>query len=186
MEINIETFSTKRLQLKKITPEVYHHFYTNCSDDEIKLFFALTTNEELEKEKQRVLEGNYAQFKNIVWFQILLKETNEIIGYCGFHFWNKKHYRAEIGYYIIDDKNKQKGYMTEAVEFVIDYGFNTMQLNRIEAFVAPEGFASLKILSKFGFEKEGYCKGHYYVNDVAEDSVFFALLNKNYQLKLKD
>lgn len=179
--MQIETFTTERLVLKLHTPQVFEKVFTTSCDDEIKSFLGLENDEELAKEKQRFLDGAYAQFKNLRWFQLCDINTNGVLGSCGFHTWYKQHSRAEIGYNLRRDNDKQKGLMTEAVAFVLNYGFNTMQLNRIEAFVGPDNIPSLKIMAKFGFEKEGYCKEHYCFNGVLDDSVLFALLRKNYK-----
>lgn len=180
MNIAIDTYNTERLLLRNFTSAVYEYLFTQCTDDEIQKEFGLTSTAELENEKQRFAEGYYANFKNINWFQLIDKTTGKIVGYCGFHIWYKKHSRAEIGYYLLSDEYKQKGLMTEAVSFVLNYGFNIMKLNRVEAFAEPNNIASIKTLTKFGFEKEGYCKEHYYENGVFDDSVLLALLRKNY------
>lgn len=178
----METFTTERLLLKLHTPQVFDTVFTTLSDGEIKSFLALSSEEELAKEKQRFADGAYAQFKNLRWFQLCDRITNEVLGSCGFHIWYKQHSRAEIGYNLKRDSDKQKGLMSEAVAFILDYGFSTMQLNRVEAFVGPDNIPSLKIMAKFGFEKEGYCKEHYCFNGVLDDSVLFALLRKNYNV----
>jgi ribosomal-protein-alanine N-acetyltransferase len=45
--------------------------------------------------------------------------------------------------------------MTEALSAIIDFGFGEMELNRLEAVVMPENTASIKMLEKLGFRKEG-------------------------------
>jgi ribosomal-protein-alanine N-acetyltransferase len=115
-----------------------------------------------------------------LFFHIIDKNTNENIGGCGFHNWFAEHSRAEIGYHIINENFKQKGIMTEAVQAVINCGFNTMNLNRIEAFTSPKNIASLRIIEKNNFKKEGFLKEHYFVNNNLEDSIVFALLKNDY------
>ena len=45
--------------------------------------------------------------------------------------------------------------MTEALSAIIDFGFGEIELNRLEAVVMPENTASIKMLEKLGFRKEG-------------------------------
>ncbi|SEK25191.1 GNAT family N-acetyltransferase [Paenibacillus sp. OK003] len=66
-----------------------------------------------------------------------------------------------IGYKLTPEYWHQ-GIMTEVVEKVIEYGFNNLGLNRIEAFVEPENVGSRKVLEKIGFREEGILKGNYY------------------------
>jgi ribosomal-protein-alanine N-acetyltransferase len=106
--------------------------------------------------------------------------TNSIIGRCGLHNWNREHNRAEIGYNISDEKFKRKGLMSEAVSSIIDYGFNELNLHRIEALVGSNNIPSLKIIESHHFIKEGLLRQHYFVEDKFEDSIVFSILQNEY------
>jgi ribosomal-protein-alanine N-acetyltransferase len=67
----------------------------------------------------------------------------------------------KLGYDIIDNSWKEKGIMTEALQAIIPYGFDQLQLNRIEAFIGPNNTPSLKLMHKFGFQQEGLLRAHY-------------------------
>jgi ribosomal-protein-alanine N-acetyltransferase len=73
--------------------------------------------------------------------------------------------------------------MKEALKPIIDYGFNQMKLNRIEALIAPNNIPSLKLIKHFNFKEEGLLKNHYLKDGVYEDSLFFGLLAHEYQDK---
>lgn len=66
--------------------------------------------------------------------------------------------------------------MTEAMETILKYGFDEMNLHRIEGYVAEYNTASIKLLEKFDFQKEGVMREHYFVDGKAENSVVYALL----------
>jgi len=70
--------------------------------------------------------------------------------------------QGEAGYMLLPEF-QGKGYMQEALEAVIPYGFNTMKLLRIEAYTHAKNEASLKLLEKFRFVKcmpaEGNAQG---------------------------
>ena len=70
--------------------------------------------------------------------------------------------------------------MTEAMVSVIEYGFNAMNLERIEAFVSPNNTPSIKLLKRMKFKEEGFLKHHYFHNNKMEDSMIFALLKSEY------
>ena len=111
----------------------------------------------------------------------MLEKTNgNIIGSCGFHTWYVLHYRAEIGYAISEEENKRKGYMKEAIKAVINYGFEHMKLNRIEAFIGPANEASIKLVTGLGFTREGLLRGHYCKNGGIQDSAVYGLLREEY------
>jgi len=73
--------------------------------------------------------------------------------------------------------------MTEALEAVLEYGFENMKLNRVEALIAEYNIPSLKLLQRFNFQKEGVLRAHYYVDGIAEDSSMYALLSEDWAAK---
>ncbi|TQR19111.1 GNAT family N-acetyltransferase [Psychrobacillus vulpis] len=82
-----------------------------------------------------------------------------------------------IGYYL-DKRQNGKGYMTEAVKLAVDYGFKELKLHRIEAGVMPHNKASIKVLEKAGFHKEGIAKENVRINGKWEDHQTLAIINK--------
>ena len=63
---------------------------------------------------------------------------------------------------------------------VLRYGFDMMNLHRIEAFIDPQNLPSNKLAVKFGFTKEGQMREHFCRNGVFEDSVVYALLQEEW------
>ncbi|MBT8327031.1 MAG: GNAT family N-acetyltransferase [Bacteroidia bacterium] len=135
----------------------------------------ILTQTEVEKTKQSL-----RKIEQIVWFDLIEKQSNKVIGSCGFHNWVKEHKRAEIGYYL-HPEFRSKGYMVEATKNVIEYGFSEMELIRIEAFLDPENGPSLGIMSHFNFSKEGLMREHYISNENVYDSVVFSLLKREWK-----
>ena len=70
------------------------------------------------------------------------------------------------------------GVMSEAMDVVLDYGFNKMKLHSIEAHVHPDNLASINLLQKKGFVKEGHFRENVFFNGKFLDTVVYALLNK--------
>lgn len=69
--------------------------------------------------------------------------------------------------------------MFEAIQTVIEFGFEKMKLHSIEANINPENIASKKLLEKAGFIKEAYFKENHFFNGKFIDTEVFSLLNKN-------
>ncbi len=178
--MEFEILNTERLLLRKITPEGFSYIFDNYPDEEIKNQLGITTGEELLKEKEKNRGGYKTYDRSVLHFKLVLKETNEVIGGCGYHNWYFNHRRAELGYALTKEAHKKKGYMSEAVSTVLDYGFNFMNLNRIEACIGPENIASLSLIGKFGFTKEGHLKQHFIRDGNIEDSIIFSLLKEEY------
>lgn len=174
--MEFEKLITDRLILRILTPEVYDFIYKNLSEEEQIKFLGLSSEEELNTEKNKYDNGLSMFNKSFRGFQLIDKESDKIIGWCGYHTWYIDHNRAEIGYGLFDDAFKQKGFMSEALPPIIEYGFRIMKLHRIEAFIASYNIPSLRLVDKLNFKKEGVLREHYFVNDRMEDSVVFSLL----------
>ncbi|WP_333599874.1 GNAT family N-acetyltransferase [Flavobacterium sp.] len=180
MTAPFEILTTDRLLLRKLSPEVFQYIYEKYSDAELLTFLGLTDENALAVEKEKFRKGLSTFNKSFLYFQLLDKSTNKIIGWCGYHTWYLDHNRAEIGYGLFDDNYKQKGLMSEAVKAILEYGFGSMKLHRVEAFIGTENQASLNLVAKFGFTKEGQLREHYHKNNIMEDSVVFGLLKQEY------
>ena len=114
--------------------------------------------------------------RHFLAFLMIEKTTGRVIGRCGIHNWNKTEKRAEIGYAMEDETKKRQGFMSEAVEAIINYCFNDLQLHRLEALVGVENEPSLKIIRKNGFLKEGLLREHYWNGERYVDTLVFGRL----------
>ncbi|MDO7907500.1 GNAT family protein [Paenibacillus sp. JX-17] len=83
---------------------------------------------------------------------------------------------AFIGY-DLDQKYNGKGYTTEAVRQIVEYGFYELKLHRIEAGAMTHNIASIRVLEKAGFHKEGVAQKNVHINGKWEDHQVLAILN---------
>jgi ribosomal-protein-alanine N-acetyltransferase len=81
--------------------------------------------------------------------------------------------------YQLDEREINRGYMTEALERAIAFAFGEMQLHRIEANVMPRNLRSCRVLTKLGFVEEGLARQYLKINGVWEDHIHYVLLNDN-------
>lgn len=77
----------------------------------------------------------------------------------------------------MDQDHINQGYMTEALEAVVTYGFETLGLHRLEANVMPKNTRSLRVLEKCGFENEGISQKYLKIHGVWEDHVHMVKRN---------
>ncbi len=103
-----------------------------------------------------------------------------LIGTCGLFRWSRAWRSCTIGYELARGARGQ-GFMREALGAVLEHGFDTMGLNRVEARVHPENDASLRILAALGFAREGYQRQAGYWNGEFRDLVQYALLRDEYR-----
>lgn len=83
-----------------------------------------------------------------------LKERPGLIGTCGLFAWNRNWKKCATGYELAPEATG-KGLMCEALAAVFAWGFQSMNLNRIEAQVHERNEASRRLLSRLGFAEEG-------------------------------
>lgn len=178
--IDFKRIETNRLWLKGLFPQDMTLLFENYPKEAIKSILGHQSEEAYQKEAFKYQNGYSCYNRSFLLFLLEDKSSGKIIGRCGLHNWNPEHWRAEIGYSMEDESFKQKGLMSEAVEAVVDYGFKTLNLNRIEALVADYNTASLRLLEKNGFVQEGVLRNHYLVNEVFEDSLMLAKLREEH------
>lgn len=81
-----------------------------------------------------------------------------------------------LGYWVGARYAKQ-GYMTAAVRAVIPFVFDQLELHRLEAACLPTNAASIKLLEKTGFKREGLARRYLRINGVWQDHLLYALLD---------
>lgn len=168
---------TERLLLKEITNEDAVVLYNMRSNPEIMKYVDRPAPNDLNEileliEKMRVMKS---KGEGISW-GIFKKENPKLkIGNIGLFRIIAEHYRAEIGY-MLQQEEQQKGIMFEAMQAVIKYGFEEVNLHSIEANINPENTASQKLLEKAGFVREAYFRENYYFNGRFIDSAIYSLL----------
>ena len=118
--------------------------------------------------------------KNYNRWGIVLKADGSLIGTCGYHKWNRRSCRAEIGY-DLSPASWGQGYMTEAARAVLHHGFGSMDLNRVEALVYPGNLASIRLLTRLGFRQEGVLRDYFYLGGRYHDHALFSLLRREWE-----
>ncbi|GJL99616.1 MAG: ribosomal-protein-alanine N-acetyltransferase [Methyloligella sp.] len=109
-------------------------------------------------------------------FFIFTKEGNNLLG--GITLSNVRRgvtQSGSIGYWIGQPFQKN-GYMTEAVKALGVYAFKELGLHRIDAASLPENLASIRVLEKCGFQKEGLAREYLCINGQWQDHLLFGWL----------
>ncbi|TXF77410.1 GNAT family N-acetyltransferase [Chryseobacterium sp.] len=112
-------------------------------------------------------------------FAIREKEIGKLIGVIGLHL-TKEHRKAELGYWLGKDF-WGKGYLTEALKAVFEFGFNDLQLNKIYATHFIHNPASGRVMQKAGMEFEGLLKQEYFHQGKFLDVNRYAILKKDFE-----
>lgn len=182
---NFHELDTSRLHLRELTMKDAEFIYNLYSDSTVcKYLYDEELFTQIEESECFIKWNTYSDENSHNRWGIRRKEDNEIIGTIGFHQWDQQNFLAEIGY----DLAHQfwgKGYMSEALSSIIKYGFLNLNLNRIHAFVALENSASIKLLEKFSFKREGIFRDRYFCKEEFHDVYNYSLLKKEWDGKNK-
>ncbi|MBS7786749.1 GNAT family N-acetyltransferase [Flavobacterium sp. CYK-55] len=172
---------TSRLLLRRVTADDAQQIFALRSNPETMKFIPrpLVTNIDEALEHFKMIDDKINSNEGINW-AITLKGNPQLIGIIGHYRLQPENHRTEIGYMILPEYNGQ-GITTEAIDAVLAYGFEVMQLHSIEAVIDPENYASEKVLIKNGFVKEA----HILENELYEgkfwDTVIYSLLKRNFR-----
>jgi RimJ/RimL family protein N-acetyltransferase len=101
------------------------------------------------------------------------------LGWCGLTKWNPDFRSASLGY-CLDDAAWGHGYATEAARALLEWGFDTLDLNRVQAEADTRNAASARVLEKLGFALEGTLREDCVVNGDVSDSWVFGLLRRDW------
>lgn len=113
--------------------------------------------------------------KQAIGWAGILRENQEIIGTCGFNMIDTYNLRAEIGGEMATEY-WGKNIAIEAVEAIIQFGLNTMNLHSIEAKVSPQNRSAIYLMEKLGFVKEAHSKDRILFNNSFSDMAVYTLI----------
>jgi [ribosomal protein S5]-alanine N-acetyltransferase len=182
LTINFSPFpilETERLILRRVLPSDVKEMFELRSNPETMKYIPrpLLTNHEEALAHIQMMEDKIETNEGINW-AITLKGDDTMLGVIGHYRIKPEHHRAEVGYMILPEYHG-KGITTEAVQCVVDYGFNTMQLHSIEGVIDPENGASERVLQKCGFIKEAHFKENEFYDGKFIDAVVYSKLSNS-------
>lgn len=176
---DLPELNTPRLLLRKLRPEDAADIFEYASDPE--------TAREVTWEAHRTLDDSkgfldyvlnkYENRKTSEW-GLVFRENNKLIGTCGFVWWKPEHAGAEIGY-ALSRAYWGRGLMPEAVNAVIDFAFDKMKINRLEARCNDTNPASEKVMLKCGMKYEGLLRAAVYEKGAFKNHKIYSLLKSD-------
>ncbi|WP_027475071.1 GNAT family N-acetyltransferase [Curvibacter gracilis] len=169
---------TSRLNLREIVESDAENIRQIHGDAEYMRWFG--SDPVLDLEGAKKLIATFASWRKEpvsgARWAIELRGQPGLIGTCGLFRWNRNWRSCIIGYEIAP-AHQGRGYVKEAANAIIAWGFREMQLNRIEAQVHPDNAASIALLEAFGFPQEGRQREVGYWAGRHHDLLQYALLN---------
>ncbi len=170
-----------KVYLSPIDPGDYEKFTEWLNDLDVTLHLTLSPliiNAEKEKEMLEKMsrEGYH--------FAIVTKETDELIGTCGLLNANQLHRTAETGIFIGNSDYWNRGYGKEAIELLLDYGFNLLNLNSIYIAALSYNQRAIQCYKKCGFKEIGRRREAYIAGKKHYDIVLMDILASEFNGKI--
>ncbi len=122
---------------------------------------------------------DYFDKQTLFQWGIARASDDVVIGTCTLAWIDASNRRCEIGFALRSDHWGQ-GLVSEATRLLLVFAFESLNMHRIEADVDPRNEASIRLLSKLGFQREGYLRERWLVGSEACDTVFFGLLRSEW------
>ena len=143
--------ATERLTLRQLVIDDEQEIFTLRSDSEINKYLDRQVSNTIDDARNFINKVNENINKNdSLYWAITLGDRNILVGtICLFGF-SDENGKCEIGYELLTNFQGQ-GIMKEAAQKVIDYAFNTIQVQKIEASLHRDNQSSINLLEKFSF-----------------------------------
>jgi [ribosomal protein S5]-alanine N-acetyltransferase len=167
---------TNRLMLRKVTTEDANDMFTYLSDKDVMKHMGLEPFQTINDVYDEInwYQTIYLEGTGMRW-GIMLKDSGKIIGSCGFLNMKTKHHRAEVGFELSKD-HWGKGIASESLKAIVKYGFQHLQLERIEALIEPDNLHSQKLVERQGFQREGLLRHYEFTCGKFDDLFMYSIL----------
>jgi ribosomal-protein-alanine N-acetyltransferase len=145
--------TTERLTLRQLLITDETEIFTLRSDSEINKYLNRQLSNTIDDARNFINKVNENINKNdSIYWAITLSKRNILAGTICLFSLSDENEKCEIGYELLTNFQGQ-GIMKEAVEKVIDYAFNTIKVQKIEAFFHRDNQSSIRLLDKFSFKQ---------------------------------
>ncbi len=113
-------------------------------------------------------------------FAMILRDGDRLLGNVSLMDVNLINRTASLGIFIGEKEDRNKGYGKEAIKLILNYGFNSLNLNNIMLKVYSFNERAINTYEKVGFKKFGVRKACYYRDGIVYDEVYMEILKDEF------
>lgn len=176
----LPALDTERLCLRHPRPADIDAVFTIFGDIKAMRYWSHEPLEDLAAAQKYLIDidKGFAERSLFQW-AITERAADELIGTVTLTAWDRTNRHAEVGF-MLSPSHWGKGYAGEAVRAVLGFGFERMNLHRIEAELDPRNGGSERLLQRLGFRREGLLRQRWYLYDEWCDSLLYGLLRPDW------
>lgn len=168
--------NTERLILRKFTAADISNVYAGLSHPRVIKYYGVSFHTLEATQEQMDWFANLEKNDTGIWWAVCDKNTLTFYGGGGLNALDSKHRKAEIGFWLLPEY-WGRGYMQEAMNAIIKYAFEELNLHRIEGYVDHDNANCKKGLAKMNFQYEGTMRDCEIKNDTFVSVDIYARLN---------
>ncbi|MFC4559799.1 GNAT family N-acetyltransferase [Virgibacillus kekensis] len=178
---DLPILETERLILRKVTSGDAEEMYIYGANPEVSRYVSWNTHSSI-ADTREFIGFILKQYKNsqLAPWGIEHKESGQFIGTINFLSWNPRHKTAEIGY-VLAKKYWGQGLTTEAANAVIRFGFENMELVRVQAKCLVKNIGSQRVMEKSGMSYEGRIRKGMFVKGEHIDLNLYSILREEFK-----
>lgn len=186
VHIGTQRIETDRLVLRRFAysddEAMLKHW---ISDEKIQSLYSEPTYT-TKREVKQLLDNYISSYENREYYRwaIIDKETEDCIGQIAYFLVDSKNHFAEIEY-CIGSQFQCRGFATEATKAVIEYGFEKMNLHKVQICTKTINKPSKRVIEKCGFVYEGTLRDYFFMDNQYVGRLYYSILRCEYEKKKK-
>jgi [ribosomal protein S5]-alanine N-acetyltransferase len=178
---------TERLFIREISAEdipFIHELHSLPETDRYNTLGIPRSVQETEQLLFQWLSDHHTEPRMFYRFSIFLKETNAFIGLMGMNI-KKANYRSGEIWYKFHVSYWKTGYATEAVNGLLEFAFETLDLHRVEAGCDVANKGSIGVLERVGMTREGRKRKVLPIRGEWHDNYMYGILEEDFRKNKK-
>jgi len=176
----------ERLVLREFSENDWEALHAYSADERLCLFLNWGPNSEEDSKQfiRHAVELQKQEPRTAFELAIAMRESGEMVGNCSIRITHAHHREGEL-HVIVRRADWGKGYGSEGIAALLDFGFGELYLHRIYSIVDPEDVATARVLEKNGLKREGHFREHKWIKEDWRDSLYYAVLDYEWE-KLRE
>lgn len=177
---NIPELETSRLVLRRLVMSDMQDLFEVASHPEVTRYITWETHRTLEDARRFIqVVHDWYDRQEVLYWGVLRKSDLKLIGTCGIFEWVTRDARAELSY-TLGRPYWGQGFASEIVNSLVRFGFETLQLNRLEGRCLVENVASAHVMEKAQLSLDGILRQQLYLKGAYRDLKIYSLLRQDW------